>query len=109
MPIANCVITPDCTEGTGCLIDLWAKESSLSSEHMTINFITSTKQLGNRYKIMANLILPAIWSLKDREALQVGLAVALSSYYSVALQDVHVVTQIVDSGLVVESGKTVTW
>lgn len=109
MPIANCIITSDCIEGSGNLIELWSDESSISSEHMTINAITSSKQLGNKYKVMVNLLLPSMWSVADISELQSGLARALAQYYTLGLSDVHVVTTIVSSGLVVESGEKITW
>lgn len=109
MPIANCVITPDCMEGSENLLELWAVEADISSEHMTVNIMTSSKQLGNKYKVMVNLALPSIWSGQNITQLQVGLARALSQYYALELSEVHVVTSIVDSGLVVESGKSLTW
>jgi len=112
MPIANCIITSKChnnTGGSSNLIDLWAKESKSSSEHMTINIITSSEQLGNKYSIMATLLLPSMWSESDISSLQLGLAKALKSHYGVSLEDVFISTSIVSSGLVVESGKEIKW
>ncbi len=109
MPIANCVITQDCTASSKNLIEIWANESGIPSEHMTINTVTSSEQLGNKYKIMATLMLPSLWSVSDISSLQMGLAKALSQYYEQAMNEVHVVTTIVTSGLVVESGQEVNW
>jgi hypothetical protein len=105
MPIANCLITKECNQGAGNLIALWAKESEVSPEHMTINIVTSSEQLGNKYKIMANLALPSVWSTSDVSLLQIGLTRALSKHFTVAINEVHVITNIVTSGLVVESDK----
>lgn len=109
MPIANCIITSDCIEGSEDLVELWSVESGISSEHMTINVIASSKQIGCKYKVMVNLVLPSMWSTRDISALQIGLANALARHYVVHLGDIHVVTAIVNSGLVVESGKELTW
>lgn len=109
MPIANCVITPECLQDSESLIELWSSESGISAEHMTINLISSSKQIGKNYKIMASLALPSIWSLADISSLQLGLAKALSVNFSVAVSEVHVITTIVSSGMVVESGKEITW
>lgn len=109
MPIADCVITSECKEGSGSLIELWAEESGKSDKYMTINIITSSVQLGKRYKIMANLSLPSMWAASDISLLQIGLARALSRYFSVSIQEVHVITNIVTSGLVVESGQELKW
>ena len=94
---------------SGNLIDLWSQEAGVASEHMTINVIVSDEQLGNKYKIMANLALPTLWSTSDISSIQVGLAKALSKYFIVEINEVHVITNIVASGTVVESGKEIQW
>lgn len=109
MPIAHCVITQECPQSSGNLIELWSKQSGISPEHMTINIVTSSEQLGNKYKIMANLSLPSMWLTSDISSLQVGLAEALSQYFGFAINEVHVITNIVTSGMVVESGKEIKW
>jgi len=109
MPIANCIITSGCKEGTSDLIELWARESAQPSEHMTVNLIKSDQQLGNPYSVMASLSLPSIWSEKNTSLLQVGLARALAIHFNLELGRVQVITNIVDSGLVVESGREVKW
>ena len=112
MPIANCIVTPKCqkrSSSTSNLIELWSNESKISSEHMTINVITSNEQLGNEYTIMATLLLPSIWSNSDISSLQIGLAKALTLHFNVSLKEVFISTNMVNSGMVVESGKEVKW
>lgn len=109
MPIANCIVTPDCQQSSGNLVELWASESGNSSDHMTVNIITSNQQLGNQYSVMANLLLPSIWTASDISAIQTGLARALAKSFNVALTQVHIVTNIVSSGLVVEEGQEMKW
>ncbi|MFA3789771.1 hypothetical protein AB6T38_01495 [Aliiglaciecola sp. SL4] len=109
MPIANCVISQECSQSAGSLIALWAQESEISPQHMTINIITSSEQLGSKYKIMANLALPSMWSTSDISLLQIGLAKALSKHFSVTINEVHVITNIITSGMVVESGQEIKW
>lgn len=109
MPIANCIVTSDCEESTSNLIELWASESGQSSEHMTINLMVSNRQLGNKYAVMATLFLPSMWSSSDISLLQLGLAKALATHFKLALSEVHVITNIVNAGLVVESGQEIKW
>ncbi len=109
MPIANCIVTTDCQHNSFDLVELWAKESGQSSEHMTINITTSTHQYGNKYTIMATLWLPSIWSKSNISSLQLGLAKALAYYFNIAPSEIHVITQIVESGNVVEGGKEIQW
>ncbi|MCP5206199.1 MAG: hypothetical protein H7A01_03260 [Hahellaceae bacterium] len=109
MPIANCIITEGCPEGIGNIVELWAKESGVSSEHMTINFVTSSGQFGHKYKVMASLALPSVWSAQDVSLLQISLAKSLASYFLIDVSEVHVITTVVSSGLVIESGQEITW
>jgi len=109
MPIANCIITQEYSAPAGQLIERWAKASGVSPEHMTINIIYSHEQLGKQYKIMAHLMLPSIWSKSDISSLQIGLATALSQHFLVDINDIQVITNIITSGLVVESGKEINW
>jgi hypothetical protein len=78
-------------------------------EHMTINIITSTEHLGKKYSMMATLLLPSIWSKPDITLLQIGLAKALILHCELSLEDIFISTNIVNSGMVVESGKEVKW
>jgi len=109
MPIVNCVVNSNCPVGNGDLIKMWAAESGQSSEHMTINIIKSIQQFGQEYTVMANLQLPSLWSDKDISQIQVGLANALAKYFDLNLNQVHIISNIVDSGLVVENGKELNW
>ena len=109
MPIANCFVTSECQSGSGSLIELWAEEAGHSSEHMTVNIVTGSQQFGNGYSVMATLYLPSVWSPSDVSSLQLGLARALSKYFKRPSSDVHVMTTIVDSGMVVEKGREAHW
>lgn len=112
MPIANCMVISNCYERalhSSDLVALWATESGKSPEHMTINILKCAEQRGNSYDVMANLLLPSLWENKDVHSLQVGLAKALAKYFKVAISDVHVTTNILSSGMVVENGEVVEW
>lgn len=112
MPIANCIITSDyskCINSSNDLITLWASESDMSPDNMTINIIKSDEQHGKKYTVMADLLLPSVWSGEDVSKLQIGLAKALALYFNVSKQQVFVVTNIVNSGMVVEEGEEVIW
>lgn len=112
MPVANCIITSLCqkrpTVSTD-LVEIWAAESGVSSEHMTINLVTSDEQQGCHYAVMVNLLLPTLWTASEVSSLQLGLARALTLYFDVNLKEVFIVTSIVNSGLLVEAGKEIKW
>lgn len=109
MPIANCIVAPGLQKGTGDLIDAWSRESGESPEHMTINIIPAIEQVGCPYAVMATLMLPSAWPSPKVSALQLGLAKALASSYQVKESQIHVITTIVDSGMVVERGQEIVW
>jgi len=109
MPIANCIVTPECKQNEQDLIDVWARESGQPPHNMTVNITYSSLQIGNRYGAMATLFLPSLWSQSAISSLQVGLAVALAKTFNLSVDEVHVITSIVKSGLVVESGKVEEW
>ncbi len=109
MPVANCIVTSECRASNYNVIDIWANESGQSPEHMTVNITTSSQQLGKRYNAMAILFLPSLWSDSAISSLQLGLAKALAKAYGLSLDDVNVITNIVEPGFVVESGKEVKW
>jgi hypothetical protein len=111
VPIANCFVHDDLPpeRDTDALTALWSDESGVGSEHMTINVISSTRQVGAPYRVMAFLYLPTLWSSKQVRQLQMGLARALSRGLAVPATEVQVISSIVDSGHVVEDGETQDW
>ncbi len=109
MPIANCIVTSECKAGSGDLIEMWAGESGQSCEHMTINIVTSKQQLGKKYNVMATLYLPSLWPDSSISSLQIGLAKALSQYFSLPLSEIFIITNIVESGKVVAAGQEERW
>ena len=109
MPIANCIVARGCRRPEDDLAALWARETGESSEHMTVNLIVADAQYGRPYRVMATLYLPSVWSAAAVASLQVGLAKALATGLNEALDGIHVITHIIESGSVVESGNVVTW
>lgn len=112
MPIANCIMTLDLAGGVPSgkdLISRWAEISGTSADHMTINLIQAVAQYGVAYRLMADLQLPDLWSADKCRAIQEGLASALSDIFEIPLAEIHVVTQMVSTGQVVEDGKTEIW
>lgn len=112
MPIANCFIlsslnTTSVDESE--LVSSWTSTSTISSDEMTVNLIEVNKQVGKSYSIIAQLLLPSIWPRAEVSSLQTGLAQALSQCYKVPFEQVIVITNIIESGMVVESGREINW
>ena len=109
MPIANCVINQQLAAGDNNPVELWARKSGVSAELLTINVMRSEAQFGVRYDVMATLQLPTAWSKDQASQIQLGLASALASHFSLPASRVHIVTQWVESGLAVENGEEQVW
>jgi hypothetical protein len=112
MPIVNCFIAPGldpAQTNQQDIIDLWGKEANQSTGHMAINWIRCTMQTGHSYPVMAELSLASLWSAEHISDIQVGLAKALAIYFSLSLEQVFVLTTIVESGRVVDNGREVIW
>ncbi len=109
MPIANVLVSKELQARATELADFtlsWSAESELSGKHMTVNFLPGLCQSGAAYDLMAVLYLPTLWSEENVQALQVGLANALAKRLDVRPDRVHVMTTIIQSGRVVEDGRT---
>lgn len=112
MPIAHCIVhknrlSPQLRSADP--VALWAEFSGQSAADMTINLVASTAQYGRAYPVMASLLLPTAWSDKSCSALQLGLARALAQFFDLPAEDIHVVTQSIEPGQVVEAGREARW
>ena len=110
MPIANCILAPDVEfDGSAPLVQWWSEAAGVTGEHMTVNVLRAERQLGQRYAAMVWLYVPSIWTPAARERLQSGLADIFVRALDCPVADVHVITQTVLSGDVVEDGQRLTW
>lgn len=109
MPIAQCMLSKTCKMEQGDLIALWSQYSNVPEEHLTINLFHTHEQLGHLYPIMVNLQLPSLWSKDKIFDIQLGLLRALIECFSLQKGDVHIVSTIIESGMVVENGNVLYW
>ncbi len=109
MPIANCFVAPSLDEpDPERIVAAWVARAGIGAEEMTVNVLRGA-QGGKKYAVMAWLYLPSIWSEREVTVLSEGLAAALCDVCGVASTTVQVVTCVVSSGSVVESGTTLHW
>jgi hypothetical protein len=112
MPIANIFLAPTSPadlRDDGRLVRQWSEVSGISAEHMTLNIMRMAAQQGAAYQIMAFLYLPTLWQPEHRDALQLGLARALSDGFVVDPDSIQIITSLVDSGCTVTGGRIETW
>lgn len=112
MPIANCAVSKNLEEKVSTnedLIDIWSKEAGTESNEMTISIAYCDEVKGKQYDVISHLYLPSIWSEEKRRKIEIGLAIALSRYFQIPINNVIVILSIVQSGQVVENGKVIEW
>lgn len=110
MPIARCTVLKTCLQNASLKHDpvvLWREKSGINSDEMTISVTGCEQQFGKQYKVLAELYLPSLWSASNKQQLQLGLALALAEYFSTALNNILVITIMVNSRDVVENGRLV--
>jgi len=45
MPIANCIVVPECQSQPHNVVELWSAESGITPEHMTVNIVVEAGKL----------------------------------------------------------------
>lgn len=110
MPIANCFVSNGRSDALDPerLTRAWRDASGIDSDEMTVN-VVAAEQGGKAYAAMAWLYLPSLWSDDDVVSLGEGLASAIASVGGIESSAIQVITAVVGSGAVVESGGTVRW
>jgi hypothetical protein len=58
---------------------------------------------------MINLFLPTVWDKSSIERIQINLDQVLKKHLKLKNEDVFIITNIVQSGNVVENGQVVNW
>lgn len=87
----------------------WANEIAVNIKDISIALIEAKIQAGNKYKIIANLYLPSLWNGEDISHIQLSLSRLIIKHLNLTLKDVFIMTSIIQSGNVVENGKTIKW
>ena len=108
MPIANCFVSAPHEFDADAVVTVWSARSAIGADEMTVN-VVQAGQGGKRYAAMAWLYLPSLWSGEHVVALSEGLAAALAEVLHAPSSAVQVITSVITSGLVVESGETLRW
>ena len=111
MPIANC-IAPAAILSASAVDDMtrtWSEASGVGPEHMTINLVARTAQVGAAYEAMVFLYPPSTWRADQVRDLQAGLATAVCRHLDLTPPEVHVLTTMVESGHVLDDGEIQEW
>ena len=110
MPIANCIVKKKYSSNILKLIPKeLATDLNIDIKDITINFIESFFQAGNPYEIMIFLKLPSIWEDKDIKRIEKGFVSIFSKIINISVQDIFLITEIIQSGHVVDNGEIEYW
>lgn len=91
------------------LVVEWANEIAVNIKDISIILIETKIQAGNKYKIIANLYLPSLWNAEDISHIQLSLSRLITRQLNLTSKDVFIMTSTIQSGNVVENGKTIKW
>lgn len=111
MPIANCYThhLAVSNDQVRALTEEWAESIGVDLKDICLSFIEITHQTGQNYKVLVNLFLPTIWGSPGMEHVQISLDRVLKKHLNLKNEDVFIITISVQSGNVVDNGKTVRW
>ena len=112
MPIAHCVLAPEINveqTSSASLVSCWAQYANVDEQQMTINLLSCHQQIGQAYAVIATLLLPSLWQQEAINRLQLGLAKALAECLKQPVERILVITQIIESGRVVDNGQLLSW
>ncbi len=111
MPIANCFIKEKqiSLKELRKLSESWASEIQVDVDDVCLTFIPDCIQAGQQYKVLVNLYLPSLWSEDQVNHIQKSLLGILCGFFKVDSSQVFIMTSIIQSGHVVESGEIVKW
>lgn len=90
-------------------VSKWADKIGVNTSDVSITIIRDFAQFGQTYDILFNLYLPSIWSKKDTSMIQTELLAMLCEAFKIHPKNIFILTNIIQSGHVVENGKIVNW
>ncbi|MEQ9064874.1 MAG: hypothetical protein RIE58_11925 [Vicingaceae bacterium] len=86
-----------------------SEKIQVAEKDITMNFVTSYSQAGQKYEFLLILYLPTLWSKKSINNIQKALLELLIDTFKITSNEVFILTNTIESGNVIENGKEVTW
>ena len=111
MPIANCFIKDKkvSQQELQQLAEKWASDAEVDVKDICLTFIPNCIQAGQQYIALANLYLPSLWNDEQIHHIQKSLLRIICEFLRVESSEVFIMTSMIQSGHVVESGEIVKW
>ena len=110
MPIAYCFVKEKLLPEVSIdqIVNALATEAAMNPNDITVNLV-AVQQVGNPYPVMINLYLPAVSSAEDVQNIQLALHKVVTDHFQVLNNEVFIMTSLIQSGHVVENGRTMEW
>lgn len=110
MPIVNCYTTKKISaELWDQLVSAWAKEIEISEKDITIHVFAGFLQAGAKYELKAVLYLPSLWPDNAVIHIQQSFLTLAEKMLKIKQNDIFLMTQIIQSGHVIDRGKREEW
>jgi len=111
MPILNCYTSKTNLQANQWdrFVESWAKIISVDKKDISIHVIADFFQVGERYELKAELYLPSLWSDNAVIHIQQSFLTLAEKMLKIKQSDIFLMTQIIQSGHVIDRGKTEEW
>jgi len=111
MPIVNCFTKKKELNDSilNNMVHQWSEKIQVDRKDITMNFVTSYVQVGQKHEFIVFLYLPTLWSKKSISNIQTTLLELFIDTFKVTANEVFILTSTIESGNVIENGKVITW
>jgi len=111
MPILNCYTTKTNlhSERWEHLAHAWSEKIGVDQKDINIHVICDCLQVGAKYELKAELYLPSLWSDQAVTNIQQSFLELAEEILDIKPGDIFLMTQIIQSGHVIDRGKREEW
>lgn len=111
MPILNCYTSKTNLRDSQWdrLVESWAKMISVEQKDITIQVFTDFVQAGEKYELKVELYLPSLWPDHAIIHIQQSFLTLAEKMLKIKQSDIFLMTQIIQSGHVIDRGNMEEW
>ncbi|MDW7694479.1 hypothetical protein R9C00_06990 [Flammeovirgaceae bacterium SG7u.111] len=110
MPIATIYTQePISQEKWEAVVFSWAQKIRVDVKDISIHIVSNFMTAGAKYDMKVHLFLPSLWGESPIKEIQNTFLETVQDKLGVSEKEVIIITQIIDSGHVVDRGKTEKW
>lgn len=91
------------------LVQHWGERIQVAQKDICLNVITDFTQAGANYKLLANLYLPSLWPEPSIKHIQKSFLACAEEFLDIQQKSIFLMTQIIQSGHVIDRGSLEEW